>query len=251
MILAIQRLREMSKGGSSLSKWTIGYYVVTTLIAIVISCIMVSLVWGPMFTRVSDEALALGGTQRVPSQEDTRIYNVVLQMFRSFIPDNIVKALANNELLSILITSVVIGYLIPTSDSSLLRAVIEVEQIITVIITALIKMAPIGVFFLILPNLMRLSIADIGRNLGILIGGTLANMAIHLYVVIPVIFFFGTRMNPYIYWIKNSAAWITAWGTASSAATLSVTLRCGRERGISNTVAKFALPLGCLINMDG
>lgn len=250
MILAVQRLRQMSNGGSRLAKWTIGYYVTTTIIAIIISCLMVSLVWGPMFSKVSDEALATADNQPAPKEEDTRIHSVVRQMFMSFVPDNIVKALANNELLAILISSVVVGYLIE-DGSSLLRAVVEIERIITIIITALIKMAPIGVFFLIMPSLMKLNLADIGANLGLLIGGTLANMGIHLFIVIPIIFYAMTRINPYWYWFKNAAAWVTAWGSASSAATLSVTLRCGRKSGISNTVCKFAMPLGCLINMDG
>lgn len=52
-------------------------------------------------------------------------------------------------------------------------------------------------------------------------------------------------------WLKCSPAWITAWGTASSAATLPVTIRCVLERGVPVTITKFAVPLGCLINMDG
>ena len=251
MILAIQRLREMSKGGSRLAKWAVGYYVATTLIAIIISCLMVSLAWGPMFTKVSEEALATADNQKLPEEEDTEIHNVVRQMFRSFVPDNIVGALASNELLAVLVSAIVVGYLIEGPESSLLRAVVEVERIITIIITALIKMAPIGVFFLILPSLMKLDIADIGQNMGILIGGTLATMSVHLFVVTPLIFYCFTRMNPYTYWFSNAAAWVTAWGSASSAATLSVTLRCGKARGIPDTIAKFALPLGCLINMDG
>ncbi len=50
---------------------------------------------------------------------------------------------------------------------------------------------------------------------------------------------------------KIVCAWVKAWGTASSAAALSVTLKCAKARGIPDTVAKFVLPLGCLINMDG
>jgi Na+/H+-dicarboxylate symporter len=47
----------------------------------------------------------------------------------------------------------------------------------------LIKLAPVGVFFLILSNLFKLDIADIGQNLGVLIGASIVNMAIHLFIV--------------------------------------------------------------------
>lgn len=251
MILAIQRLREVAKGGRALALWTVGYFVMTTLVAIVLSCIMVSLVWGPMFTTASDQELVMKNDTKYPDKDAVPIEEAVAKMFESFVPDNIFKALVNNELLAILITSIIVGCLLPEGDSSLLRAVVEVERIITIIITELIKLAPIGIFFLILGNISELNMASVGKNVGFLIGSTLANMGIHLFVLIPIVFFAITRMNPYWYWLKNSSAWITAWGTASSAATLSVTLRCGRARGIPNTVCKFALPLGCLINMDG
>ncbi|CCF39507.1 excitatory amino acid transporter 2 [Colletotrichum higginsianum] len=121
-----------------------------------------------------------------------------------------------------------------------------------VIITFLIKLAPIGVFFLILPNMFKLDINDIGVNLGILMGGAISSMLLHLFVILPIIFFAFTRQNPYTVWFSCSPAWLTAWGTASSAATLSVTMRCCRETlKIPETVNKFAVPLGCLVNMDG
>lgn len=157
----------------------------------------------------------------------------------------------NDELLAVLIMAMVLGYLIPSQQSHFFKLVQEVEQMIMRIISWLIKVAPIGVFFLVLSNLMKLSISEIGMNLGMLIGGTLGTMAIHILIVLPLIYFAVVRKNPYAYWIKISPAWVTAWGSASSAATLPVTLRCAYERGLPITVYKFTCPLGCLINMDG
>lgn len=254
MILAVQRLRAMSQSGNGagkLARWTIGYYVLTTLVAVIISIIMISQVWGPMMMQVDGDSLDTGKIGEGSEPEKVTISEVVVDMFDSLIPGNVVNALAEDSLLAVLITSIVVGYMIKGPDSSLLRAVKEVEAIITKIITVLIKLAPIGVFFLILSNLMKLDPEDIGKNLGILIGGTLTTMVIHLFVFIPLLWFIIVRKNPYAYWIKNSSAWVTAWGSASSAATLPVTIKCARARGIPLNVAKFALPLGALINMDG
>lgn len=102
---------------------------------------------------------------------------VVVDMFNSFIPKNIVEAFATNQLLSVLITAIILGYMIKGPDSSLLRAIKEVERIITRVITVLIKLAPVGVFFLILSNIMRLDLAQTGENLGILIAGSIGTMA--------------------------------------------------------------------------
>ncbi|PSN59288.1 glutamate transporter [Corynespora cassiicola Philippines] len=255
MILAVQRLREMTGRAGPLAKWTIGYYIITTFIAIFQSCLLVGLVWSKLMPVVDDDMLQVtdeDDQDMIDERAKTQIHDVVLDMFQSLVPDNLVGAIADNALLSILVASVVIGYCIkPNSNSSIIRGVKEVEVIITKIITILIYLAPIGVFFLILPNLFRLDLEQVGMNLGILIGGTLTMMFIHLFIVIPIIFFSFTRQNPYTFWLKNSPAWITAWGTASSAATLPVTMRCVLARGVPKTVAKFAIPLGCLINMDG
>ncbi|PKS12277.1 hypothetical protein jhhlp_001577 [Lomentospora prolificans] len=254
MILAVQRLREMrDNGGKLLAGWCVGYYVLTTLLAIVVSCILTSLVWLPMFTVVGDDSLALDNISEkdAAKTEEKTIPEVVLQMFESFIPSNVVNALATDSLLAVLIMSIIVGYLIDGPTSAIYKVVVEVEGIITKIITWLIKAAPVGVFFLILPNLFKLNLADIGQNLGILMGCSLSSMGIHIFIVLPIIFFLFTRKNPYAYWFKCSPAWITAWGTASSAATLSVTLKCAKARGVPHTVVNFAVPLGCLINMDG
>lgn len=253
MILAIYRLRVMSRGAKKLAMWTIGYYVMTTLMAIVISCIMVSQVWAPRFEVADSDQRALDeeADYYKKADESPEIWDAVMILFQSFVPDNIAKALAQNELLAVLMTSIAVGFLIDGEDSSILRAARELERMVTRIITIIIKLTAFGVFSLILSNLMKLDPAIVGKSLAILIGGTLSTMAIHLFVLVPILFFSLTRMNPYTYWIKNSKAWVTAWGSASSAATLPLTLQCAKDRGISKTVRTFAIPLGCLVNMDG
>jgi Na+/H+-dicarboxylate symporter len=253
MILAVQRLKDMARGGGLLARWTVGYYVGTTLIAIVHSTLLVNLLWRRFFDEVTGSALVNTDSQQelVDERGELEIHQAVVEMFDSFIPNNIVAAFSDNNLLGVLIMSIVLGYMIKGPNSSILRVTREIERIITVIITFLIQLAPIGVFFLILSNLMRLDIAQIGANLGVLVGGAIATMAFHLFVVLPIIFFAIVRRNPYSYWFKCSKAWITAWGTASSAATLPLTMKCVIERGVPNTLSKFSVPLGCLINMDG
>ncbi|EUC48115.1 hypothetical protein COCMIDRAFT_2907 [Bipolaris oryzae ATCC 44560] len=255
MIMAVQRLRNMTQGGGAagkLARWTVGYYVLTTILAVAHSALLVGLVWSKLFNVVSGSALEVSEEDQelVDERKDTAIHDVVVDMFYSLVPNNIVNALATDALLSVLITAIVLGYVIKPGGA-IYRAVEEVEVIILRVITVLIHLAPIGVFFLIMPNLFRLDIAEIGTNLGILIGGTLCGMFIHMFILIPILFFIFTRSNPYTFWFKMSPAWITAWGTASSAATLPVTIRCVLKQGVPVTVTKFSVPLGCLINMDG
>lgn len=181
---------------------------------------------------------------------DNDVSTILVNIFDSFVPGNIIQALAENQLLAVLVTAVVVGALLEPG-SSIMKAVVEIEKLITKVIIFLIKLAPVGVFFLILSNIIKLDPESIGLNLGILIGSSLVSMFIHLFIVLPLIYVIFVRQNPFTYWVKNSPAWITAWGTASSAATLPVTMRCVRARGWPETVIKFSVPLGCLVNMDG
>jgi len=61
-------------------------------------------------------------------------HDVVVQVFESFIPNNVVSAVANDELLAVLVSAIVVGCLIKGPDSSILRAVREVEKIVMWII---------------------------------------------------------------------------------------------------------------------
>lgn len=252
MILAVQSLREITTGGRKLAQWTVGYYVLTTILAIAYSIVMTSQIWAPLMVVADEDTLDTSNlTDDQRTTAPLQPHEVAVEMFNTLVTKNIVASFNNNELLAIIIASIVIGYLMKVGDSSLLRAVKEVHEIISKVIVFLIKLAPYGVFFLILPNMFKLDLAEVGTNLGYLIGGSVSSMMIHLWIILPLIFFAFTRKNPWTYWFKCSKAWITAWGTASSAATLPMTLRCCRERGNPNIVVDFAVPLGCLINMDG
>jgi Na+/H+-dicarboxylate symporter len=186
MILAVQNLLSMEKGGGKLARLTILWYVGTTILAIIISTILVDLVWRPLMTVADGATLQMTEEEQedVAERGGMAAHDVIVQVFESFIPNNVASALANDELLAVLVSAIVVGCLIKGPDSSLLRAVREIEKIVMKIITFLIKLAPIGVFFLILSNLFTLNIEDIGQNLGVLVGGSIVNMAIHLFIVL-------------------------------------------------------------------
>ncbi|KAK5085710.1 hypothetical protein LTR05_004998 [Lithohypha guttulata] len=253
IILAVQNLKAMASGGAKLARWTIFYYVATTCLAIVHSIILVDLVWRRLMVQVDQASLEVNADDQetIDERSDTQPHDILVQVFMSFIPSNVVAAIANDELLAVLVSAVIVGCLLKGPDSSILRAVTEVDRIITIIITFLIYLAPIGVFFLILANLMTLDMATVGVNLGVLIGASIAGMTIHLFIVLPIIFFAVVRQNPYAYWAKCAPAWITAWVSASSAATLPVTIRQLNARQVPEVIVKFTAPLGALINMDG
>ena len=79
----------------------------------------------------------------------------------------------------------------------------------------------------------------------------LLGLGFHALVTLPVIYFVFTRKNPYVFIKSMSRALLTAFSTASSSATLPVTMDCAVEAGVSKRSTTFVLPLGATINMDG
>lgn len=247
LILAIQSLRDLGTGnGALIAKWTLGYYLITTIIAIVFSILTVALGWSRLMVPVQGEDREASD----PEGEKVQPHEAVVLLFETLIPQNIFNALAEDTLLSVMVVSIVVGYLLKR-DSPILRVVKEIEEMVIKIIIFLIKLAPIGVFFLILPNMFQLDISEIGQNLGVLIGAALSGMFIHMFITLAIIFAVLVKENPYTFFLRISPAWMTAWGSASSAATLPVTMRTTLAQGVPVIVTKFAVPVGCLVNMDG
>ena len=77
-------------------------------------------------------------------------------------------------------------------------------------------------------------------------------LSIHFLVILPLVFFIFTRINPIKHWKAMASAFATAFSTSSSGATLPVTINCVENNvGVSNRTTSFVLPLGATINMDG
>jgi Na+/H+-dicarboxylate symporter len=80
----------------------------------------------------------------------------------------------------------------------------------------------------------------------------LGALAIHFLVVLPILLAVVGRVSPTRHYRAMSAALLTAFSTASSSATLPVTMECVEEgAGVSNKTTSFVLPLGATVNMDG
>lgn len=87
MILAVQNLKSMDAGGGKLARLTILWYVGTTILAIVISTILVDLVWRPMMTVADEASLALSeeDAEDVEDKGGMAAHDVVVQVFESFV----------------------------------------------------------------------------------------------------------------------------------------------------------------------
>ena len=89
-------------------------------------------------------------------------------------------------------------------------------------------------------------------SLGSYVATVMVGLGIHFFVTLPLILWVFTRRKPIQFYRAMSDAILTAFSTASSSATLPVTMECAEvNAGVSRRSVEFVLPLGATINMDG
>uniref|UniRef100_A0A158R3T2 Amino acid transporter n=1 Tax=Syphacia muris TaxID=451379 RepID=A0A158R3T2_9BILA len=127
------------------------------------------------------------------------------------------------------------------------------EAVSMKLISLVIWFSPIGVLFLITAQIIAMENPghELNRLMGYMIC-VLAGLAIHAIVVLPTLMIVFARRNPIKYVYGMSQALLTALATSSSSATLPLSIKCAEENnGVDPRVARFVLPLGATVNMDG
>lgn len=222
---------------------TIGLYLLTTAIAVCLA-LGAAVIFKP---GVGAQPVATVATQIA---EATPFTQVLIDM----VPTNPVAAMAHGQMLPIIFFAVLLGISITLSKETGVRVSNWFKDINTVImrlVTVVMRFAPYGVFSLI-AILAASSSADSFLALGKYVGLVFAVLAIHALLVYPALLSILGRLSPLKFLFKLRAAMLFAFSTASSNATIPVTLETVEERvGVSNKIASFTVPLGATINMDG
>jgi len=176
------------------------------------------------------------------------------QVLIDMVPTNPVDAMANADMLPIIIFSVLLGIAITLSGRTGKRVAEwfnDINAIIMKLVTIVMKVAPFGVFALIANLAATSNTADflaVGRYIVLVF----AVLFLHALVVYPTLLLTLARLNPRTFLWKMRAAMMFAFSTASSNATIPVTLESVQERlGVSNRISSFTIPLGATVNMDG
>jgi proton glutamate symport protein len=113
------------------------------------------------------------------------------------------------------------------------------------------KFAPIGVFGLVAGVIAKAGYKATGP-LAVFAIAVLAALFVHAFITLPVLLRFVGRVRPFRTMRGVAQAMLTAFSTASSSATLPVTMECVEDNlGVSNKISSFVLPLGATVNMNG
>lgn len=264
-IVGIGRGRGLGRLGGK----TLLYYGCTSLIAIIIGLVLVNAVNpgtnnGAGILVGQDLSAFEDAQQAVEGKTGGKTATDFLDVFREMVPPNVIKAASDGSLLGLIIVSLFVGYFLARLETDgqpiLIKFVQAVYDITLKITDVVLKLAPIGVMGLLAATVgeQYAKLRPDGRFedflAGILqfAGVALAALLLHLLVVMPLILMLIARVNPLRHYKAMAPALITAFSTASSSATLPLTIDCVENRaGVSNKTASFVLPLGATVNMDG
>ena len=269
IILAVASLSGAGLGRLGLK--TLVYYMATSLVAILIGLALVNAIQPGTDSQdrgilVGKDVAAAFGSETATLQAKTEGHSgsSFLNVFRKMVPSNLVSAANEGNLLGLIIVSLVVGGLlgkIDTGPAATVKSFVDgVYQLSLRGVELLLKFAPIGVgaliFCAVAENQALLGpenrFNSAAQGVALFAGVVFAALLFHFLVLLPLLMIFVGRFNPIKHYRAMAPALLTAFSTASSSATLGVTMDCVERRGgISNRVAGFTLPLGATVNMDG
>lgn len=221
----------------------VGLYLVTTAIAISTAIALAIFVQPGTGIELSSDA-------EFESQEAPSLAQVIVDLF----PSNPVTAMADGNMLQIIVFALLFGIsmaLVGKPGERLKSFFDDLNDVIMKLVMILMNLAPYGVFALMAKLFTEIGFGTITSLLKYFLL-VLVILLLHGFVTYPVILKSLTRLNPLIFLRKMRAAQIFGFSTASSNATMPITLETVTKRlGVHNSVGSFTVPLGATINMDG
>lgn len=245
-------VNNVSDNLKSFGIWLLVYFVGTTTIAIAIGAI-VALIFEPG-TMISE----VGGFAQTDEVAKTLTHESVSQSIpqsiSNLIPVNPLQAILSNELLSVVIFTIIIGIALTQLEDkfkeSIIKLIEALQKICMIVVGWALKLIPYAVFGLIAFLLSTTGI-DVFIGLGYYIMVVLIGLAILLcfyFLIYTVIM----RSNPFSFFAKIRDPLLLGFSTASSAAVIPLSMKTADEKlGVQSQISDFVIPIGATINMNG
>lgn len=238
-IISMKDIRKVGEVGG----FTVIYYFLTTACAIVIGLSLAN-IFKKFFPVISTSDLTFEMTNEVS------IMDTLVNIF----PSNFIAPMVENNMLQIIVMSLIIGFsILMLEKTKQVKAIETIEILNDIFMKAMgliLRLSPIGVFCLLAPVIAENGPVIIGSLASVLL---VAYLAYVLHALIVYSFTIKTLggLNPIEFFKGMSSAMIFAFSSASSMGTLPINMKCCEELGADHDVTAFVLPLGATINMDG
>ncbi len=242
---------------------TILYYFATMVMAVCLGVLLVTTIQPgkdiEKAFRDSEQARFEGSEttarQSVERASGAGLWTAIRNITNQLIPTNPIQAAAEGLLLPVITSSLLLGIVL-TVIGGQGRPVLDffhsLFAAIMLLVSWILWLAPVGVFALMAWSVARIGLVQLRGPLFYYVITVLAGLALHGLVVLPAVLGIFGRTQPYRFLRQMRTPLLTALGTDSSSATLPVTIETAETvGGCSKRAARFVLPLGATINMDG
>jgi DAACS family dicarboxylate/amino acid:cation (Na+ or H+) symporter len=221
---------------------TFALYLATTAIALIIAL--------SLATAISPgEGFALDTDAAYEPRPAPPLTQVIIDL----IPTNPIQALAEGEMLQIIVFAILLGFamnLAGAAGERVGRVFVDLNEIIIKMVLLVIRTAPLGVFALLTQTFATQGFGALSQLAGYAIAVVLA-LVLHVAITYTALLKLA-GLNVRRFFVKMRTAMTFAFSTSSSSATIPVTLETVEHKlGVRNSIASFTIPLGATINMDG
>ena len=263
-VASLSDTRKLSRIGGK----TIGIYIGTTVMALIIGLLLVNLlqpgnnVPADVQQQLTEE-YSEAAEAREESASETMVNRGPLQAVVDMVPSNIFgSASSNRNMLQVVFCAILFGIallMLPKEKSGPLLSFFEsLNEMVIKIVEIIMKAAPVGVFALLADTFNQVSQGDLDGlwallgALGFYMVVVVLGLIVHVGVTYSTLLKLFTPMKLVRFFKGIAPAQLVAFSTSSSAATLPVTMDMAEKNlGVSEEVSSFVLPLGATINMDG
>lgn len=236
---------------------TLVYYAATSLFAILVGLAVVNLIQpgiddrGPVKERIGFSADISDIEAKVGGKGAGDVVDVFLRM----VPINIVSAAADGQMLGLIFFSLLFGFFMTRIQEAYAEAQYNfwhgIYETMMRITDWVMLFAPLGVFALVAKVVADTGFDAFEPLFWFFLSVVLA-LALHFLITLPLLLCLVGGVNPLRHYRAMAPALLTSFSTASSSATLPITMECvEKNAGVSNRTSSFVLPLGATVNMDG
>lgn len=222
----------------------VAYYLLTTALAIVVALSLASLI-----SPGKGMNMSIGDQSFEAVDTDISLVDTILD----FVPTNPIEALATGNMIQIIIFAVLVGLLIASMEDRLItlgNIVTEMNDLMMGMTMWVMRLAPVGVFFLIARTFSNLGFDAILSMLSYM-GSVLGSLVAQLILVYMLLLSLFVRVNPFKFIKKYAPVMTFGFSTASSSATVPLNINTLEEMGVDRKISSFTIPLGATVNMDG
>lgn len=236
---------------------TLLYYAITSFLAILTGLLLVDIIQpGLINGQPAKDIIGLSAdTSTMVAKTTGRGAADIAEIFLRMVPTNVVSAAANGQLLGLIFFCLLFGFFVTKVHDKYTEIMVNfwqgIFEVMMRITDWVMKFAPLGVFALV-AKVVAATGFRVFESLAWFALTVLLALAVHIFLTLPLMLRFVARVNPLRHYTAMAPALLTSFSTASSSATLPITLDCvEKNAGVSNRTTSFVLPLGATVNMDG